>query len=78
MAKISAQSDAVYWSYCPKTFVGLFKHCVCLSGRNFETLQTFETLNLATTNAILMNLTTDTYLNKVFHLARCWGVTHRL
>ena len=37
----------------------------------YETLFTFTT-----TNAILMKLTIDIYLNKVFHLAEFWGVTH--
>ena len=25
-----------------------------------------------------MKLTTDAYLNKVFHLAKSWGVSHRV
>ena len=34
--------------------------------------------NLATTNAILMKLTTIMYLHETFHLAKNWGVTHRV
>ena len=33
--------------------------------------------NFATTNAILMKPTTNIYYNKIFHLAKSWGVTHR-
>ena len=35
-------------------------------------------LNFAATNAILIKFTTDMYLNKVFHLAKSWGVTHEV
>ena len=34
--------------------------------------------NFTTTNSILMKLTADIYLKKVFHLAKSWGITHRL
>ena len=34
--------------------------------------------NSPTTYAILMKLTTDLYLNEVFHLAKPWDVTHRV
>ena len=34
--------------------------------------------NYTTTNAIVMKLTTDIYLNKVFHLPESWDVTHRV
>ena len=37
-----------------------------------------KTFNFTTTNAILMKLTTDVYLNKVFHLAKSWSVTHKV
>ena len=37
--------------------------------------KTLKTLNFTTTYAILMKLTTDIYLNKVFHLAESWGVS---
>ena len=38
----------------------------------------FEIFNFTTTYATLMKLTTDIYLNKVFHLAKSWGVIHRV
>ena len=34
--------------------------------------------NITTTTAILMKLTAELYLNKVFHLAESWGITHRV
>ena len=34
--------------------------------------------NYTTTNAIVMKLTTDIYLNKDFHLPKSWDVTHRV
>ena len=37
-----------------------------------------KTFNYTTTNAIVMKLTTDIYLNKVFHLTKFWDVTHRV
>ena len=40
--------------------------------------KTMKNFNFTTTNAILINLTTNMYLNKVFHLAKSWGVTHRV
>ena len=48
-----------------------------------ESIQkTLKILNFTTTYAILMKLTTDIYiyiyLNKVFHLAKSWGVFHRV
>ena len=33
--------------------------------------------NLATTNGILMKLTTIVYLHETFNLAQNWGITHR-
>ena len=33
--------------------------------------------NFATTNAILMKPSTNIYYNKIFHLAKSWGATHR-
>ena len=41
-----------------------------------ESMQT--TFNFTTSNAILMKLATGIYLNKVFHLAKSWGVTHKV
>ena len=44
-----------------------------------EVLQkTLENFNFATTTAILIKLTTNMYLNKVFHLSKYWRVTHRM
>ena len=33
-------------------------------------------LNFTATNSVLIKLTANMYLNKVFHLAKSWGVTH--
>ena len=41
-------------------------------------LKTLKIVNFTNTNAILIKLTTDTYLKKVFHFPKCWGVTHRV
>ena len=44
-----------------------------------ESIQkTLKFFNFTTTVAIHMKLTTDIYLNKVFHLAKSWGVTHSM
>ena len=40
--------------------------------------KTLKIVNFTNTNAILIKLTTDTYLKKVFHFPKCWGVTHRV
>ena len=40
--------------------------------------KTLKDFNFTTTNAILIRLTTNIYLNKVFHLAKSWVVTHRV
>ena len=46
---------------------------------DFEAIQkTLKIFNFTTTNAILMTLTTYMYLNKVFHLEKFWGITHRV
>ena len=34
--------------------------------------------NLTTTNAIKMKLTTILYLHEIFHLAKNWGVAHKV
>ena len=41
-----------------------------------ESMQT--TFNFTTSNAILMKLATGIYPNKVFHLAKSWGATHKV
>ena len=46
---------------------------------NAESIRkTWKMFNLITTNTILMQLTTDIYLNNVFHLAKSWDITHRV
>ena len=40
--------------------------------------ETLKTFNFTTTDATLMKLTRDIYLNKAFHLAKSWGVIHRV
>ena len=45
---------------------------------NTESIQkTLKIFHFTNRYAILMKLTTDIYLNKVFHLAKSWGVFHR-
>ena len=42
---------------------------------NVESIQkALKIFNFATKNAILMKITTNIYLNKVFHLAESWCV----
>ena len=43
-----------------------------------STQETLKVFNFKTTNAILMILTIDIYLHKFFHLAKSWGVIHRV
>ena len=38
--------------------------------------ETLKIFNFRTTHAILMELTTNIYLNKAFHLAKSWVVIH--
>ena len=40
--------------------------------------KTLKVFNLTTANAILMKLTTIMYLHKNCHLAKNWGVTHKV
>ena len=40
--------------------------------------KTLNIFNFTTAGAMLMKLTTNMYLNKVSHLAKSWGVTHRV
>ena len=40
--------------------------------------KTLENFNFTITNARLIKLTTKKYLNKTFHLAKPWGITHRM
>ena len=47
-------------------------HGCWINARNFEYFY------FITTYVILMKLTTDIYLNKVFHLAKSWSVIHRV
>ena len=43
-----------------------------------STQETLKIFNFTTTYAILIKLTKNIYLNKVFHLAKSWGVIHRV
>ena len=46
---------------------------------NAESIQkSLKTFDFTTTYAILMNLTTDIYLDKIFELATSWGVFHKV
>ena len=40
--------------------------------------KTLENFNFTITNARLIKLTTKKYLNKAFHSAKPWGITHRM
>ena len=72
LVKISARLNNIWGSKGPKLpRKGHFM--------NVESIRkTLKIFNFTTTNAILMKLTTDIYLNKVFHLTKSWGVTHRM
>ena len=75
-----------------ENFEGVFKEFFwTVSGQNFTMIQqrshfmdaesmqeTLNIFNFITAHAILMKLTTDIYLNKVFHLAKSWSVIHRV
>ena len=64
LVKVSARPSSVWGVRAQKTLKrGHFMDA--------ESIQ--KTFNFATTYAILMKLTTDIYLNKVFHLAKYWG-----
>ena len=43
-----------------------------------STQETLKIFNFTTTYAILIKLTKNIYLNKLFHLAKSWGVIHRV
>ena len=46
---------------------------------NAESIQkSLKTFDFTTTYAILMNLTTDIYLDKIFELETSWGVFHKV
>ena len=69
LVKISARSNNIWGSKSPKTSQkGSFY------GRWINT----KIFNFTATYAILIKLTTYSYLNKVFHLAKSWGVIHRV
>ena len=72
LVKILARSNNICGSKSPKPQKG------GISWMNqYESLRkTLKNFTFTTTNDILMELTTDIYLDKVFHLAKCWGVTH--
>ena len=40
--------------------------------------ETLKIFNFTATYATLMELTKNIYLNKIFHLAKSWGVIHRV
>ena len=46
---------------------------------NAESIQKIlKTFDFRTTYIILMDLTTDIYLHKIFELAKSWGVFHKV
>ena len=72
--------------YCSKFEKNLAKFRVVMAEKSRNSTQKWYLLllgkhlkihNLATSNAILMKLTTIMYLHDTFHLAKNWGVTHR-
>ena len=72
LVKISTRLNNIWESKCRKTTKG--GHFM-----DVESMQkTLKTFNFTTTNAILMKLAADLYLNKVFHLERSWGITHKV
>ena len=69
MVKVSARSNNIWGSEGPK-------RCQFMDTESWQ--KTLKIFNFTTTYAILMKLTTDIYLNKVFHLAKSCGVSHRV
>ena len=46
---------------------------------NAESIQKIlKIFNFTTTYTIMMKLTSDIYLDKVFHLVKSWGVIHKV
>ena len=43
-----------------------------------STQKALKILNFTTTYTIMMKLTADIYLNKVFHLAKSWDVIYKV
>ena len=69
MVKVSARSNNIWGSEAPKK--GHFM--------DIESVQkSSKIFSFTTTYAILLKLTTDIYQNMVFHLAKSWGVSHRV
>ena len=64
LVKVSARPSSVWGVRAQKTLK---------RGRFMDAESIQKTFNFTTTYAILMKLTTDIYLNKVFHLAKYWG-----
>ena len=63
-------------------FLQFYKNSVRAQKHHFidpESMNQYEKLfNFTTTYAILIKLTADIYLNKIFCLEKSWGVTHRV
>ena len=70
--KISTRSNNSWGSKSPKKP----KRGHFIDGESIQ--KTWKIFNFTIAYATQMKLTMNTYLNKVFHLAKCWGVTHRL
>ena len=69
MVKVSARSNNIWGSEAPKKGHFMDIESVQKSSKFFS---------FTTTYAILLKLTTDIYHNMVFHLAKSWGVSHRV
>ena len=67
------QDQTIFWGIWAKNNLKMGRFMDAESIQ--ETLKTF---NFTTTDATLMKLTRDIYLNKAFHLAKSWGVIHRV
>ena len=70
MVKVPARSNNIWASKGPK--IAKRDHII-----DTGSIQQ-KIFNFTTTYGILMKLTTDIYLTKVFRLAKSWGVSHRM
>ena len=72
LVKISARLNNIWGSKSPKHP----KRGHFMDAQSIQ--KTLNIFNCTTTYAILMKVTTNMYLIKVFHFTKSWGVTHKV
>ena len=72
LVQVSKESDCIWGSYVEKTTQKQPAMVVFAATKLFMKIH-----NLATTNAMLMKLTTIMYLHKIFNLAEDWGLNDK-